>query len=287
MVRKAELIKICELHPDCEFLTFTNGTLIDEKFCQEMLRVKNFVPAISVEGFEAATDGRRGSGVFRKVVNAMELLKMHKLPFGISTCYTSANYNDVSSEAYFDQMIEWGAMFVWFFHYMPVGKGAVPKLLPTPEQRKEMYYRIRHYRETKPIFSMDFQNDAEYVGGCIAGGRNYLHINANGDVEPCVFIHYSNVNIHTCSLLDALKSPLFMSYHDGQPFNNNMLRPCPMLENPECLRKMVKETGAKSTDYEAPEDVDLLCDRTIPYAEKWKPVSEHLWNEMSIKNVRK
>ena len=90
---------------------------------------------------------------------------------------------------------------------------------------------------------MDFQNDAEYVGGCIAGGRNYLHINAAGDVEPCVFIHYSNVNIHDCSLLDALKSPLFMAYHDGQPFNENMLRPCPMLENPEILRDMVKRTG--------------------------------------------
>ena len=50
LVRKKDLIKICEMHPDCEFLSFTNGTLIDEEFCQEMLRVKNFVPAISLEG---------------------------------------------------------------------------------------------------------------------------------------------------------------------------------------------------------------------------------------------
>lgn len=39
MVRKADLIKICEMHPDCEFLSFTNGTLIDAAFCKEMLRV--------------------------------------------------------------------------------------------------------------------------------------------------------------------------------------------------------------------------------------------------------
>lgn len=96
---------------------------------------------------------------------------------------------------------------MWFFHYMPVGNEAVPALLPSPEQRKAVYERVRRFRQTKPIFSMDFQNDAEYVGGCIAGGRNYLHINAAGDVEPCVFIHYSNVNIHDCSLLDALKAP--------------------------------------------------------------------------------
>ena len=30
-----------------------------------------------------------------------------------------------------------------------------------------------------------------------------------------------------------------MAYHRGQPFNDNMLRPCPMLENPDKLREMV------------------------------------------------
>ena len=279
LVRKADILKLCEKHSDCEFLSFTNGTLIDEAFCQEMLRVKNFVPAISLEGFAKANDGRRGDGVFDKVMHAMALLKERKLPFGISTCYTSQNYADVSSEEFYDMIIEAGALFIWFFHYMPVGSGAATELLPTPEQRTEMYRRIRAFRGSKPIFSMDFQNDAEYVGGCIAGGRRYLHINARGDVEPCVFIHYSNVNIRDCTLLDALKSPIFMAYHDGQPFNQNMLRPCPMLENPEKLRAMVRETGAVSTDYESPEAADTLCDRTTPYAENWKATADRLWSE--------
>ena len=278
LVRKADLIKICEMHPDCEFLSFTNGTLIDKDFCEEMLRVKNFVPAISLEGFEEANDSRRGKGVYQKVKNAMALLKENKLPFGISTCYTSRNYNDITSEEFFDYMIESGALFAWFFHYMPVGNSAVTELLPTPEQRETVYHRIRDFRNSKPIFTMDFQNDAEFVGGCIAGGRNYLHINAKGDVEPCVFIHYSNANINDCSLLEALKSPIFMAYHDNQPFNDNMLRPCPMLENPEALREMVKATGAVNTDYESPESVDHLCDKTTPYAENWKGKADELWS---------
>lgn len=278
LVRKADLIKICEMHPDCEFLSFTNGTLIDKDFCKEMLRVKNFVPAISLEGFEEANDSRRGKGVYQKVKNAMALLKENKLPFGISTCYTSRNYNDITSEEFFDYMIESGALFAWFFHYMPVGNSAVTELLPTPEQRETVYHRIRDFRNSKPIFTMDFQNDAEFVGGCIAGGRNYLHINAKGDVEPCVFIHYSNANINDCSLLEALKSPIFMAYHDNQPFNDNMLRPCPMLENPEALREMVKATGAVNTDYESPESVDHLCDKTTPYAENWKGKADELWS---------
>ena len=51
-----------------------------------------------------------------------------------------------------------------------------------------MYEQVRKFRQTKPIFTMDFWNDGEYAGGCIAGGRRYLHINAGGDVDPCVFI---------------------------------------------------------------------------------------------------
>ena len=279
LVRKADIIKLCEKHNECAFHCYTNGTLVDQAFCDEMKRVGNLSLSISLEGFEKANDGRRGDGVYHKVRHAMELMKEHKLPFGISVCYTSQNFEDVSSEAFYDMMIESGALFVWYFHYMPVGHGAVTELLPTPEQREEMYHRIRHFRQTKPIFGMDFQNDGEYVGGCIAGGRRYLHINAKGDVEPCVFIHYSNVNIHDVSLLDALRSPIFQAYHDNQPFNDNHLRPCPMLENTEKLRELVKETGAVNTDYQDPESVDDLCDRCKPYAEQWKPTADKLWEK--------
>ena len=92
---------------------------------------------------------------------------------------------------------------------MPLGKDAHPDLLAEPEQRAYMYRRVRELRATRPLFAMDFWNDGEYVQGCIAGGRNYFHINANGDVEPCAFIHYADLNIRDVSLLDALRSPLF------------------------------------------------------------------------------
>ncbi len=110
---------------------------------------------------------------------------------------------------------------------MPVGNDAALDLLPTKEQREYMYHRIREIRGLtggKQLFAFDFQNDGEFVGGCIAGGRNYFHINANGDAEPCVFIHYSSANIKEVSVLDALRQPLFMAYHNNQPFNNNHLR---------------------------------------------------------------
>lgn len=115
LVRKRDLIALCETHPDCSFLSFTNATLIDEEFCQDLLRVKNFIPAISVEGFEEATDGRRGEGTYQKVVRAMRLLKQHGLPFGVSCCYTSANADSIASEEFFDWMIGQGVLFAWIF----------------------------------------------------------------------------------------------------------------------------------------------------------------------------
>ncbi|MDD6191528.1 MAG: radical SAM protein [Lachnospiraceae bacterium] len=279
LVRKKDLIALCRKHHDCQFLTFTNGTLIDEEFADQMLDVKNLVPAISVEGFEEATDGRRGNGTFEKAVRAMNILKERKLPFGISCCYTSQNLDSIASDEFFDQMIDWGAYFVWYFHYMPVGNDAAPELLPTPKQREYMYHKVRQVRLTKPLFAMDFQNDGEYVGGCIAGGRRYLHINANGDCDPCVFIHYSNMNIRNNTLLEVLQSPIFMAYHDGQPFNENHLRPCPMLENPEALQKMVEATGAHSTDLQSPESVEHLCEKCEAYAKNWQPTAERLWKD--------
>ena len=279
LVRKNDLIAICHKHNDCMFLTFTNGTLIDDDFTEAMLEVGNLIPALSVEGFESSTDARRGKGTYQKVVRAMNLLKEKRLPFGISCCYTAQNVDSISSEEYIAQMVEWGAKFVWYFHYMPVGNEAVPELMPSVEQRKYMYHRVREIRASQPIFAMDFQNDGEYVDGCVAGGRRYLHINAAGDIEPCVFIHYSDANIRKTSLLEALQMPLFKAYHAGQPFNENHLRPCPMLENPEKLRAMIDSTDAHSTDLQSPESAEHLCAKCEQYAADWAAAAEELWEE--------
>lgn len=295
LVRKADIIKLCEKHNDCAFLAYTNGTLVDEAFCNEMLRVGNLYLAISLEGFEAVNDLRRGDGVYGKVMHAMDLLKENGLIFGTSICYTSKNIETVTSDEFVDLMVDKGCRYAFYFHYMPVGNDAAVDLLPTVEQRTYMRTRVREIRKLttgKGLFTMDFQNDGEFVGGCIAGGRNYFHINANGDAEPCVFIHYSGANIRTHSLLEILHQPLFMAYRDNQPFNENHLRPCPMLENPEILQRMVKETGAKSTDLQSPESVEHLCGKCEQYAKNWQPRADELWAqtpkvEHSYENYKK
>ena len=244
-----------------------------------MIRVANFVPAISVEGFKEATDARRGKGTYAKVSRAMELLRENGLPFGVSCCYTSANASSIASEEFFDWLIEKGALFAWIFTYMPVGVGSPTSLMVHADQREHLYRFIREMREKKPLFTLDFQNDGEFVGGCIAGGRRYLHINAAGDVEPCVFAHYANVNIRETTLLDALRSPLFMQYYEGQPFNDNLLKPCPILENEGLLADMVKRAGAHSTDLQEKESAESLCAKCHDSIAEWTPVADRIWND--------
>lgn len=224
LIRKKDIIKLAEKHNDCVFMIFTNGTLIDDDFCEALCRVGNIVPTISVEGFDDATDARRGDGSWQDIMRAMDVMKKHHVPFGFSTCFTTRNCDSVLSDEFIDLMMEKGAYFSWYFTFMPIGCNTDTSLMANPIQREKLYRTIRRWRQEKAIFNMDFWHDAEYVGGCVAGGRRYCHINANGDVEPCVFCHYSNANIKEVSLVEALGQPLFRQYQSHQPFNLNQFR---------------------------------------------------------------
>lgn len=282
LVRKKDILRLAEKHNDVQFGIFDNSTLIDDEFCQEVVRLGNLTFMLSIEGTPDTNDSRRGIGHYDAVMNAMDLFQKYGIIFGTSICYTRTNCEAVTDEKFIRMIADKGARFGFFFHYMPVGNNAVPELMPTVEQRKMMIKRIREIRSEQSdigFFPMDFQNDGEAVGGCIAGGRNYFHINSRGDAEPCVFIHFSNTNIHENSILEMLQSPLFKAYHEGQPFNRNHLRPCPMLENPQLLREMVERTGAHGTNEESDESVEHLCAKCDDYAKAWGPEADKIWAE--------
>ena len=105
LIRKDDIFRLCEKHRDVAFHAFTNGTLIDDDFCKELLRVGNFFVSVSLEGFSEANDSRRGDGHFEKALRAMELMHSYHIPFGVSICYTSRNYRDVTSDAFLDMLI--------------------------------------------------------------------------------------------------------------------------------------------------------------------------------------
>lgn len=279
LMRKDDIIKLAEKHDSQCFHIFTNGTLIDDEFISEMKRVGNIIITFSLEGFEQTTDKRRGKGVFNKVMENMDKMRAAGLLFGASITYGRNNIDEVSSEEFVDMLVDKGVAFAWYFTYIPVGKDTDPALMATPEQRAYMYERVLEYRKTKPIFLMDFWNDGESSNGCVAGGRRYLHINAQGEVEPCAFIHYSNCNIKDVSLKEALGSPIMRAYQKRQPFNMNMRRPCPLIDNPEELGKILEESKAYPTQSTQPETAEDFAKKIKPYADKWAEIADELWEE--------
>ncbi|HHW91750.1 MAG TPA: radical SAM protein [Firmicutes bacterium] len=283
LVRKKDLLYLAEKFNDMAFLAFTNGTLVDDEFADGLAEVGNFTLAFSLEGFAGATDGRRGKGVFAKVMQAMDRLRERGVIFGASTTYTRQNTGEVGSEAYIDMLIDKGCAYSWYFTYVPVGRNPDLNLMATPKQRAYMYRQVNHFRQTKPIFVLDFWNDGDHSGGCIAGGRRYLHINAAGDVEPCAFIHYATDNIKNKSLREVLASPLFAAYQKRMPFNDNHLRPCPLIDNPEKIPEMVAESGAHSTQEQSRYTPEQLAQSLEQYAAAWGKVADGLKREKPVR----
>ena len=139
LIRKDDILTLCRENPDCAFLAYTNATLVDREFCEQMREVGNLTLALSIEGTEESNDYRRGEGAYARTMAAMKLLREYGLLFGISVCYTSKNIPAVTSDEFIDLMIENGVRFGLYFNYMPVGHDAVPELIPSPEQRVHMY----------------------------------------------------------------------------------------------------------------------------------------------------
>ncbi len=280
---KDTLLRLFQKHRDMLFLTFTNATLLDEPLARALGRLGNVLPAISVEGYEEHTDARRSPGVHARALHAMHLLKANGVIFGISVTYTKNNIPVVTDDSFVRFYNDLGAVFAWYFMFMPVGKDPILELVPTPEQRIQCGQKIADLRKRHPMFMADFWNDGPAVGGCMAGGRRYLHIVNSGRVEPCVYAHFGVDNIRQMSLLEAANSPFFRAIRREFPFNEsaNLRRPCMIIDNPEVLRKLVN-------GYMVPEGhahaEDLIHDPAVAkwiddYAERFKELTEPDWQQ--------
>jgi len=277
LTRRDDLFPLIEKYHDMYFMFYTNGTLINDTVADELYRLGNAGAIMSLEGFEADTDARRGKGVFKKVMDAMDRLRERGVPFGTSLTVTSQNVKKLTSDEFFAHLADKGVMVCWFFLFMPVGKDPDVSLMPSPEQREYLRQRGTTLRAKYPIFIADFWNDAPYVGGCIAGGRNYIHINANGDVEPCVFTHFAVDKIHNKSLLEVLHSDFFSTIRSKQPYSENLLTPCMIIDNPDVYRTVVRSCGAYPT-HEGAEDVIVkIKDDLDDYGRRVRALEDEVW----------
>ena len=276
---RKDLFDLFEKHEDTLFQIYTNGSLIDEQMIRRFVALGNVVPAISLEGLKEETDGRRGKGQFDRIVKVMEWLKQAGIFFAVSTTQTSQNADVITSDAFIDFLVEKGCILLWNFHYVPVGRNPDLALMATPEQRNRMRERLAYFRATKPMLFVDFWNDGCLTQGCIAAGRKYFHVNANGDIEPCVFCHFASDNVKEKSLAEALNSPLFREIRSRQPFSENLFRPCLLIDHPEQGREIALQ-HAKYFTHEGAEHLFTDFAQTISaYARAYGEIAEAAWEE--------
>jgi MoaA/NifB/PqqE/SkfB family radical SAM enzyme len=211
-------------------------------------------------------------------MQGMDYLRDKGIPFGFSAMVTRHNVDTIISESFNDMLIRKGCLIGWHFLYIPEGRNPDISLMPTPEQRELLRRKGAQYmRKKKPILIIDFWNDAPVVGGCIAGGRYYFHINAKGDVEPCIFVHLAVDNIKNKSLKEAINSSFFRSIRSHQPFSNNFLRPCMIIDHPQVLRDIFDEFKPNPTDNETCGFVTTLSDELDKYSQEAAKVLDLVW----------
>ncbi len=273
------LFEMVETHPNIFWQIYTNGTLMDREKAQRLAELGNASVVVSIEGYEEETDRWRGKGVFRKIMDAMDYLRDARLLLGASATVTRHNVETVSSPEFIDMLIDKGIVAQMYFLYLPVNGKADFSLMVTPEQRNHLRKRVIEIRRTRPLFVLDFWNDGPHVNGCIAGGRRYFHINANGDVEPCVYTHIAVDNIKNVSLAQALDSELFRAIRRRQPHNENHLRPCMIIDNPHVMREVIQEARPYFTHKGAEEIYTERKDEMDQYAETFGKLAEKVWEE--------
>ncbi len=276
---RKDIFDLFEKHNDMSFHVFTHGGLLDEEKVRRLSRLGNVLPAISVEGFREETEARRGKGHYDRVINAMRLLREEGVLFGFSATMTRQNAELITSDEFIDHWIEQGCTVGWYFLYTPVGREPNWQLVPTPEQRELLRQRVAYIRANKEILIGDFWNDGPVVGGCIAGGRKYLHINSKGDVEPCVFCHFAMHNIKEVSLREAITSPMFKRIREHQNNNKNLLRPCIIIDHPEIYREVCNMPGVRFTHNGADQIIKEFAPEIDRYADRWGEIAEKAWKE--------
>ena len=297
------ILDLFEANRDSYFLMYTNGTLIDKETARRLEAAGNATPAVSIEGFREETDARRGRGVFDKILAAVDMLRKEGVPFGFSGTITRENVGSFLDERlvryYFHEL---GGVYMWLFHYMPIGRDISVDFQPTPEQRKALFLKQREWIR-QGYFLVDFWNDGIVTDGCICAGRpgGYFYIDWDGNVMPCVFVPYSTHNIKEVfdrggDLNDVLRSPFLKdmrrwqrdySYMKGTVREiGNQIRCCPIRDHHAAFREILERNGGRPTDANAaqaledPEYMRKMVDYDRKLAEQTDPIWEKEYREV-------
>jgi len=204
LMRK-EAMDLTKDYPEIIFLMFTNGLLINNVVLDQMKRQRNIIPLVSLEGYSPDTDGRRGTGVFKKLQLIIKDIQAAGIFWGASLTLTRDNFDTVTDEAYIKYLVDQGCKLFMMVEYTPVKEGTEEWVLTSGQRSRLRSIRDSLRSRFQAVF-VTLPGDEEEIGGCLSAGRGFIHVSAEGDVEPCPFIPYSDVNLNNSSLKEALQS---------------------------------------------------------------------------------
>lgn len=208
---RRDVIEAATAHSDIIFPVFTNGTMLGDDYLSLFDVHRNLIPVLSIEGSIAETDRRRGDGISKKLLQAMGALHAQNILYGASITVTTENMEEVTDDAFITALRDKGCGVIFFVEYVPAASGT-DHLVLQGEALATLQTRAAHLRSTracKGLILLSFPGDEDAMGGCLAAGRGFFHINAHGGAEPCPFSPYSALTLRDHSIADALRSPFF------------------------------------------------------------------------------
>ncbi len=238
LLRKDEILSLARSFPQILFPVFTNGLRIDEDVADEIAGLRNIVPVISFEGFRDDTDGRRGGGVYDRLLGTCSLLKSRNVFFGCSVTTSRENFGRVTDEAFIRQMIGGGARVFTFVEYVPMEPGTEDLVL-TPEQKTMLNTALSAFNRKFAALFIGFPGDEEAYGGCLAAGRGFIHVSPSGDLEPCPAAPFSDANLTTVPLKEALRSPLLSRIRRDHGLLTESSGGCALRSNRELVQELL------------------------------------------------
>ncbi|MFC1983645.1 radical SAM protein [Chloroflexota bacterium] len=211
---RQEILDITRDFPEIICLVFTNGLLIADDLLAKLKGQRNFVPVISLEGWEEDTDSRRGEGVYEHLKRTIEDIKSIGLFWSVSLTVTKTNFTTITDHQFIASLSNLGCKLFFFVEYTPIQEGTEDWVI-TDEQRTNLLKMRDKFRNEFSALFIAVPGDEEEIGGCLSAGRGFVHISAYGDVEPCPFAPYSDTNLRDSSLKDALQSEFLRTIREN------------------------------------------------------------------------
>jgi MoaA/NifB/PqqE/SkfB family radical SAM enzyme len=232
---RLEVIAEASAHPAIVFPVFTNGTMLEDNAVTLLEKRHNIIPIVSIDGDAAQTNNRRGEGVYEKTERAMARLNEKGLLFGASVTVTHENISTVISDGFLTSLKDKGCKAVVYVEYVPVEN---PELALNEAGRGLLAEWVRALRSRGEMIALSFPGDEKKSGGCLAAGRGFFHIDASGNAEPCPFSPYSDTNLKTASLRQALGSPLFTKLRESGSLAKERIGACTLFEQAHEVRAL-------------------------------------------------